>query len=90
VTTIDSQVGLYRCLEASVPQLSRELRGCTCSRSRAGCFRDRDQQTASAHLADLKGLRIRAPSELLAVLRELGATRSTCRWGSLFGDGART
>jgi TRAP-type C4-dicarboxylate transport system substrate-binding protein len=90
VTTIDSQVGLYRCLEASVPQLSRELRGLHVLAVQGGLLpgivtTKRPVRT----LADLEGLRIRAPSELLAVLRELGADPVNMPMGEVYSAMAK-
>jgi len=72
--TFDQQVDLYRCLEAAEPQFARELHGLKVLAVQGGNLpviitRDR----AVKKIADLKGLRLRAPSELLAVLEHLGA-----------------
>ena len=88
--TFDSQVQLYRCLEASVPQLSRELQGLHVLAVQGGLLpgivtSNRRVRT----LADLKGLRIRAPTELLAVLRELGADPVNMPMGEVYSAMAR-
>ncbi len=72
--TIEAQVALYRCLEARHPQFERELDGLKVLAVQGGNLpgivsRDRSIET----LAELRGMRIRAPTELLNVLRELGA-----------------
>lgn len=72
--TIEAQVALYRCLEASSPQFARELEGLKVLAVQGGNLpgiisRDRPIET----LADLRGMRIRGPTELLNVLRDLGA-----------------
>lgn len=89
-TTIESQVALYRCLEASVPQLSRELHGVHVLAVQGGLLpgvvtSNRPVRT----LADLKGLRIRAPTELLAVLRQLGADPVNMPMGEVYSAMAR-
>ena len=72
-TTIEAQVALYRCLEASVPQLSRELHGVHVLAVQGGLLPGVVTTNRPVRsLADLRGLRIRAPTELLPVLRELG------------------
>jgi len=88
--TIDSQVALYRCLEASVPELSRELQGLHVLAVQGGLLpgivtSNRRVRT----LADLKGLRIRAPTELLAVLRELGADPVNMPMGEVYSAMAK-
>ena len=89
-TTIQSQVDLYRCLEASVPQLARELHGLHVLAVQGGLLpgivtRDRPVRT----LADLKGLRMRAPTELLPVLRELKADPVNMPMGEVYSAMAR-
>ena len=88
--TIDSQVALYRCLEASVPQLSRELSGIHVLAVQGGLLPGvvTTKKPVRA-LSDLKGLRIRAPSELLAVLRELGADPVNMPMGEVYSAMAR-
>lgn len=88
--TIESQVALYRCLEGSVPQLSRELQGLQVLAVQGGLLpgivtTKRQVRT----LADLKGLRIRAPTELLAVLRELEADPVNMPMGEVYSAMAR-
>lgn len=73
-TTFAQQTALYRCLQSREPQLERELQGLTVLAVQGGNLpgiltRDRAVRT----LEDLRGLRLRAPSELLGVLDELGA-----------------
>ena len=72
--TYEQQTALYRCLVATDRQFDRELHGLQVLAVQGGNLpgivtRDRPVRT----LADLKGLRLRAPSELLAVLKDLGA-----------------
>jgi TRAP-type transport system periplasmic protein len=73
-TTFAQQVAVYRCLEAAEPQFARELHGLKVLAVQGGnlpVIITRDRAVKS--LADLRGLRLRAPSELLAVLEHLGA-----------------
>ncbi len=72
--TYEQQTRLYRCLVAFDPQFGRELHDLKVLAVQGGNLpgfvtRDRPVRT----LDDLKGLRLRAPSELLAVLKDLGA-----------------
>jgi len=73
-TTFDQQVALYRCLEAAEPQLARELHGLKVLAVQGGnlpMIITRDRAVKS--LDDIRGLRLRAPSELLDVLEHFGA-----------------
>jgi TRAP-type C4-dicarboxylate transport system substrate-binding protein len=74
LTSIPDQVALYRCLEQSEPQFARELEGLVVLAVQGGNLpgivtRERRIET----LEDLRGLRLRAPAELLDVLRRFGA-----------------
>lgn len=73
-TTFDQQVAMYRCLAEAEPQFAKELRGLKVLAVQGGnlpVIITRDRAVKS--LADLSGLRLRAPSELLAVLEHFGA-----------------
>ncbi len=90
VSTIESQVALYRCIEASVPQLSRELQGVHVLAVQGGLLPGVVTSNRPIRaLDDLKGLRIRAPTELLAVLRELGADPVNMPMGEVYSSMAR-
>lgn len=72
--TFQEQTALWRCLVAAEPQFKRELHGLKILAVQGGNLpgivtRDR----AVRSLDDLRGLRLRAPSELLAALEDLGA-----------------
>lgn len=72
--TFDQQTQLYRCLVDAEPQFQRELHGLKTLAVQGGNLPGivtRDRPVKS--LNDLRGLRLRAPSELLAVLDDLGA-----------------
>jgi TRAP-type C4-dicarboxylate transport system substrate-binding protein len=80
-----SQVALFRCLQAAQPQVNRELAGLRVLAVQGGPLpgivtRDRPVRT----LADLKGLRIRAPTELLRVLAALGADPVNMPMGEVY------
>lgn len=71
--TVESQVALYRCIAEANPQVARELDGLKVLAVQGGSLPGivtRDKPVRS--LADLKGLRLRAPTELLPVLEKLG------------------
>ncbi|HEY5754809.1 MAG TPA: TRAP transporter substrate-binding protein DctP [Steroidobacter sp.] len=74
LTTFEQQTALWRCMAAADPQFGRELHDLKVLAVQGGNLpgivtRDRAIRT----LDDLRGLRLRAPSELLAVLKDLGA-----------------
>jgi TRAP-type C4-dicarboxylate transport system substrate-binding protein len=74
LTTFQQQVSLYRCMERADEEFGRELEGLQVLAVQGGNLpgivtRDRPVKT----LDDLRGLRLRAPSELLEVLRRFGA-----------------
>src|SRR6478735_6809614 len=88
--TIDAQVALYRCLEMSVPELSREMSGLHVLAVQGGLLPGIvTSKKPVRSLADLKGMRIRAPTELLAVLRELGADPVNMPMGEVYSAMAR-
>jgi TRAP-type C4-dicarboxylate transport system substrate-binding protein len=72
--TFEEQTALYRCLVSADPEFERELHGLEILAVQGGNLPGivtRSRPVRS--LADLRGLRLRAPSELLAVLADLGA-----------------
>lgn len=74
VRTIDDQVRVYYCLAARFPQFDRELAGLHVLAVQGGNFPGvltRSRPVRS--LADFKGLRLRAQSDAIDVLRQLGA-----------------
>jgi len=88
--SIDSQVALYRCLETSVPELSKELAGLHVLAVQGGLLPGIvTSKRRVRSLADLKGMRIRAPTELLAVLRQLGADPVNMPMGEVYSAMAR-
>jgi TRAP-type transport system periplasmic protein len=72
--TFQQQVEMYRCLAAASPEFGRELSGLTVLAVQGGTLPGVLTRTRRVTtLDDLRGLRIRAPTELLGLLRELGA-----------------
>lgn len=83
--TIDAQVALYRCLAAHNEEYGRELEGLKVLAVQGGNLpglvtRDRLVET----LADLRGMRIRVPTELLNVMRDLGADPVNMPMGEVY------
>jgi TRAP-type C4-dicarboxylate transport system substrate-binding protein len=84
-TGIEEQVALYRCLETSHEQFAEELEGLVVLAIQGGSLPGvvtRSRPVAS--LADLQGMRIRAPTELLPVLRDLGADPVNMPMGEVY------
>jgi TRAP-type C4-dicarboxylate transport system substrate-binding protein len=85
VRTIDAQVALYRCLAAGNEQYAHELAGLKVLAVQGGNLpglvtRDRPVET----LEDLRGMRIRVPTELLDVMRDLGADPVNMPMGEVY------
>lgn len=71
--SIESQLALYQCIRAASPEIHKELHGLKILAVQGGSLAGivtTDRQVRS--LADLRGLRLRAPTELLTVLESLG------------------
>ncbi|AKH41511.1 TRAP-type C4-dicarboxylate transport system substrate-binding protein [Altererythrobacter atlanticus] len=83
--SVESQVALYRCLEARIPQISRELDGLKVLAVQGGLLPGiLTRGKRVEQLSDLRGLRIRAPTELLAVLQNLGADPVNMPMGEVY------
>ena len=85
VQSIEQQVALYRCLADGHPQFARELEGLEILAVQGGSLpgivtRDRPVES----LADLQGMRIRVPGELLSVMRDLGADPVNMPMGDVY------
>lgn len=90
VRAIEDQVALYRCMAATSPQIQSELAGLHILAVQGGVLPGivtRDRPVRS--IADLRGLRIRAPGELLPVLRELGADPVNMPMGDVYSAMAK-
>lgn len=88
--SIEAQVDLYRCLERQTPQIGEELRGLKVLAVQGGLIpgvvtRSKPVRT----LDDLKGLRLRAPTELLRVLERLGADPVNMPMGEVYSAMAK-
>jgi len=83
--SIEAQLALYRCLEANVPEYAKELQGLQVLAVQGGLLpgvltRNRPVR----NLEDLRGLRLRAPTELLPVLQSLGADPVNMPMGEVY------
>ncbi|MDX1562734.1 MAG: TRAP transporter substrate-binding protein DctP, partial [Gammaproteobacteria bacterium] len=82
---IEQQVALYDCLASSHPQFDREMEGLIVLAVQGGSLPgivSRERPVES--LDDLRGLRIRVPAELLAVMRDLGADPVNMPMGEVY------
>lgn len=87
---IEQQVALYHCLADTNEQFARELEGLKILAVQGGSLPGivtRDRPVTS--LADLRGMRIRAPTELLNVLRDLGADPVNMPMGDVYSAMAK-
>jgi TRAP-type C4-dicarboxylate transport system substrate-binding protein len=76
--TFEQQVGLYRCLAAASPQYAYETEGLKILAIQGGTLPGILTRNRPIYgLDDLKGLRIRVPSELIRVMRDLGVDAVT-------------
>lgn len=85
VRTIANQVAVYDCLAARFPEFSQELTGLHVLAVQGGNFPGvltRSKPVRS--LADLKGLRLRAQSDAIDVLRALGADPVNMPMGEVY------
>jgi TRAP-type transport system periplasmic protein len=85
VWEIEEQVNLYRCMASGNPQFARELAGLKVLAVQGGSLPGvvtRDRQVRS--LEDLKGMRLRVPTELLGLMRDLGADPVNMPMGEVY------
>jgi len=83
--TFEQQVALYRCLAGASPQFARELEGLKVLAIQGGAMAGILTSSRPVHsLDDLKGLRIRVPTELLNVMRDLGADPVSSPMGEVY------
>jgi TRAP-type C4-dicarboxylate transport system substrate-binding protein len=72
--TFEQQTALYRCLQAAEPEFDHEMHGLKVLALQGGNLPGIvTRERPIRKLEDLQGLRLRAPSELLSVLEDLGA-----------------
>jgi TRAP-type C4-dicarboxylate transport system substrate-binding protein len=82
---IEEQVALYRCIARGNAQIARELEGLVVLAVQGGSnpgIVTRDRPVRS--LEDLRGMRVRVPTELLPVLRGLGADPVNMPMGEVY------
>jgi TRAP-type transport system periplasmic protein len=85
VRSIEDQVSVYNCLAKAFPQFDRELEGLVVLAVQGGNFPaiiTRDKPITS--LEDFSGMRLRAPSETVEVLRQLGADPVNMPMGEVY------
>jgi TRAP-type transport system periplasmic protein len=88
--TFEQQLAMYRCLADASPQYARELDGLKVLAIQGGTLpglltRTREVRT----LRDLQGLRIRVPTELLEVMRDLGVDPVSMPMGEVYSSLAK-
>jgi TRAP-type C4-dicarboxylate transport system substrate-binding protein len=88
--TFEQQVQMYRCLAADSAEYATEMQGLRVLAVQGGTLpgllsRTREVRT----LSDLKGMRIRVPTELLNVMRDLGADPVTMPMGEVYSSLAK-
>ncbi len=85
VASIDDQVAVYDCLAAKFPEFDNELAGLHVLAVQGGNFPGVLTRSKPVHtLADLKGLRLRAQSDAIDVLRALGADPVNMPMGEVY------
>jgi TRAP-type C4-dicarboxylate transport system substrate-binding protein len=83
--TIADQVAVYRCLSRSFPAYDQEMAGVRVLAVQGGNLPHVLTRTRPVRsLDDLRGLRLRAPSELVPVLRTLGVDVVTMPMGEVY------
>lgn len=85
VRTIEEQVAVYDCLAAQFPEFGQELQGLHVLAVQGGNFPGvLTRSKPVRNLASLKGLRLRAQSDAIDVLRELGADPVNMPMGEVY------
>jgi len=85
IKTVENQLALYYCMAAHSEQFALELDGLKVLAVQGGNLPGIVTRDAAVQsLADLRGLRIRAPTELLPVLQELGADPVSMPMGEVY------
>jgi len=88
--SFEQQVAMYRCLVADSPEYAHELQGLKILAVQGGTLPGILVRTREVHsLEDLRGLRIRVPTELLNVMRDLGADPVTMPMGEVYSSLAK-
>jgi TRAP-type C4-dicarboxylate transport system substrate-binding protein len=85
IKTVENQLALYRCMADHSDQFARELEGLKVLAVQGGNLPGiLTRNTAVNSLEDLRGLRIRAPTELLPLLKQLGADPVSMPMGEVY------
>ena len=85
IKTVENQLALYQCMADNSEQFALELEGLKVLAVQGGNLPGiLTRNTAVKSLADLQGLRIRAPTELLPVLEKLGADPVSMPMGEVY------
>ena len=88
--SVESQVALYGCIARANPQVGHELAGLKVLAVQGGTLPGLVTANRQVrNLADVKGLRIRAPTELLSVLDSLGADPVNMPMGEVYSAMAK-
>jgi TRAP-type transport system periplasmic protein len=85
VRSIEDQVSVYNCLAEAFPQFDRELEGLVVLAVQGGnlpAIITRDKPITS--LEDFRGMRLRAPAEMVEVLRQVGADPVNMPMGEVY------
>lgn len=83
--TVEAQVQLYRCIERQVPEIAHELAGLRVLAVQGGLLPGiATRERPIRRLSDLKGMRLRAPTELLPLLERLGADPVNMPMGEVY------
>jgi TRAP-type C4-dicarboxylate transport system substrate-binding protein len=88
--SFEQQVAMYRCLSSASPEYARELNGLKILAVQGGTLPGvltRNREIRS--LMDFQGLRIRVPTELLQLMRDLGADPVTMPMGEVYSNLAK-
>jgi TRAP-type transport system periplasmic protein len=85
IKTVENQLALYQCMVDNSDQFALELEGLKVLAVQGGNLPGiLTRNTPVNSLADLRGLRIRAPTELLPLLEELGADPVSMPMGEVY------
>lgn len=85
IKDLSDQVAIYKCLEAAFPAFGRELEGLHVLAVQGGNFPGvLTRHRPIERLDDLRGLRLRAQTEALGVLRDLGADPVNMPMGEVY------
>lgn len=85
IKDLPDQVAIYKCLEAAFPVFSQELQGLHVLAVQGGNFPGvLTRHKPIEKLEDLRGLRLRAQTEALGVLRDLGADPVNMPMGEVY------